>query len=77
MRAMKWLVIWLSVIFLCAAEAAPAYAQSTPPTAETRTFDKRRLMVQPRNADGTITLPPFWSDPVLWLRDEQQNFYEY
>ena len=72
---MKWLAIWLSVIFLCAAEAAPAFAQSTTPTAETKTFDKRRLMVQPRNADGTITLPPFWSDPVLWLRDEQQNFY--
>ena len=32
-------------------------------------------MVQPRNADGTVTPPPFLDDPVLWVRDEQQNFY--
>ena len=75
MRAMKWLAILLSVIFLCAVEAAPIFAQATTPTAQTKTFDKRRLMVQPRNADGTVTPPPFMDDPVLWVRDEQQNFY--
>ena len=75
MRTMKWLAVLLSVIFFCAIEAAPIYAQTTSPTAQTKTFDKRRLMVQPRNADGTVTPPPFFDDPVLWVRDEQQNFY--
>jgi len=37
--------------------------------------DNRHLMVPPKNADGTIKSPPFWQDPVLWARDEQQNFY--
>ena len=75
MRTMKWLTILLSVIFLFAVEAAPIFAQATTPATETKTFDKRRLMVQPRNADGTVTPPAFFDDPVLWVRDEQQNFY--
>ena len=43
--------------------------------AEGAQVDSRRLMVPPKNADGTINAPPFWQDPVLWARDEQQNFY--
>jgi nickel/cobalt exporter len=37
--------------------------------------DSRRLMVPPKNADGTINAPPIWQDPVLWARDQQQNVY--
>ena len=70
---MKYLALWLCILFLGAADLAPAVAQTT--TTETKPFDKRRLMVQPRNADGSIKVPPFWDDPILWLRDEQQNFY--
>jgi len=43
--------------------------------AEGAQVDSRRLMVPPKNADGTINAPPIWQDPVLWARDEQQNFY--
>ena len=43
--------------------------------AEGAQVDSRRLMVPPRNADGTINAPPIWQDPVLWARDQQQNFY--
>jgi ABC-type nickel/cobalt efflux system permease component RcnA len=38
-------------------------------------IDKRKLLVQPRNADGTLQRTPFWEDPVLWIREQQQDFY--
>ena len=38
-------------------------------------IDKRKLLVQPRNADGSIIMVSFWEDPVLWVRDKQQEFY--
>jgi nickel/cobalt exporter len=43
--------------------------------AEGSQVDSRRLMVPPKQADGTINAPPIWQDPVLWARDQQQNFY--
>ena len=73
MRPMKWLAIFFCVLFLGTAELVPVRAQTT--TTDSKPFDKRRLMVQPRNADGTITMPAFFDDPVLWVRDEQQNYY--
>ena len=71
-----WALLFL-MLFLSVTELKPVVAQSSSAatTTETKPFDKRRLMVQPRNADGSITLPAFWDDPILWLRDEQQNFY--
>jgi ABC-type nickel/cobalt efflux system permease component RcnA len=39
------------------------------------TIDKKKLLVQPRNADGTVQQTSFWQDPVLWARDKQQIFY--
>jgi len=38
-------------------------------------IDKRKLLVQPRNADGTIDMPSFWSDPALWIVEKQRGFY--
>ncbi len=54
-----------------------AHAQTTGPEPEKKTIviDKRKLLVQPRNADGTIIETPFAEDPVLWMRTKQQNFY--
>jgi nickel/cobalt transporter (NicO) family protein len=53
------------------------HAQTTTPEQpkKTITIDKRKLLVQPRNADGTIIETPFMEDPVLWMRTKQQNFY--
>jgi ABC-type nickel/cobalt efflux system permease component RcnA len=51
-------------------EAPPQAAQA--PAVK---IDKRRLLVPPRNPDGSIQVTPFSEDPVLWLRDEQQVFY--
>ena len=38
-------------------------------------IDKRKLLVPPRNADGSFIETPFTEDPVRWMRDKQQNFY--
>ncbi len=53
--------------------AAPALAQATEQAAPR--IDKRKLLVQPRNADGTLKTVAFSDDPVLWIRDQQQRFY--
>lgn len=36
---------------------------------------RSQLLVPKRNADGTVEVTPFSEDPVMWARDEQQNFY--
>ena len=38
-------------------------------------IDPRKLLVQPRNADGSIKTPSFWHEPVLWAMDQQRTFY--
>jgi nickel/cobalt transporter (NicO) family protein len=54
--------------------AQPQEATSDPQK-KTVIIDKRKLLVQPRNADGTIIETAFTEDPVLWMRTKQQNFY--
>ena len=44
------------------------------PTSEIK-IDKKKLLVQPRNADGSLIMVSFWEDPVLWVREKQQAFY--
>ena len=63
----------LAIFILSGFFLAPVMAQ-TAPTAEVK-IDKRKLLVQPRNADGSIIMVSFWEDPVLWVRDKQQEFY--
>ena len=53
--------------------AAPVLAQEAEQTAPK--IDKRKLLVQPRNTDGTLKTVAFSEDPVLWIRDQQQRFY--
>src|SRR5436190_20478820 len=65
----------LMVFILAGFFIAPAMAQSaSAPTSEIK-IDKRKLLVQPRNADGSLIMVSFWEDPVLWVRDKQQEFY--
>ena len=63
------------ILFFCAV-AAPGNlrAQSTE-SGTTSTFDQRKLLVPHKNSDGSIRVVPFMTDPVLWVRGEQQNFY--
>jgi nickel/cobalt transporter (NicO) family protein len=67
----------LVVFVLLGIGIASVQAQTvTPePTQKTVVIDKRKLLVQPRNADGTIQESAFMEDPVLWMRTKQQNFY--
>lgn len=64
----------LAILFLSLA-ALPAFAQSTDQPASAVTIDKRKLLVQPRNKDGTVQQAAFLDDPILWARDKQQAFY--
>lgn len=74
----KWLLcIFLLIAGVAEFHAVSAFAQQQPAaTSELqKPFDKRRLLVPPKNPDGSLQVTPFLEDPVLWLRDQQQNFY--
>lgn len=68
---MRWLGCLLALFILL----APAMAQTVAEPAPQVTIDKKKLLVQPRNTDGTAQQTSFWEDPVLWARDKQQGFY--
>jgi nickel/cobalt exporter len=73
------LLIRLLVMFalLGPALAVPVLGQdgaANPPPAKV-VIDKRKLLVPPRNPDGSFVETPFSVDPVRWARDKQQNFY--
>ena len=75
MRFLRAVVFYWAVL-LAYTLLHPAAAQAQNETAANPTpLSNRHLMVAPRNADGTIRVTPFLEDPVIWLRDEQQNFY--
>ena len=38
-------------------------------------IDRKKLLVQPRNKDGSLVQVSFFEDPVLWAREKQQAFY--
>ena len=65
----------LTVFILTGFFIVPAMAQTAgEPTSEIK-IDKKKLLVQPRNADGSLVMVSFWEDPVLWVREKQQEFY--
>ncbi len=66
------LLIGLLALFVV---LAPALAQTPAEPVPQVTIDKKKLLVQPRNTDGTVQETSFWEDPVLWARDKQQGFY--
>ena len=47
-------------------------AQETAPAVK---IDRKKLLVQPRNKDGSGVQVSFFDDPVLWAREKQQAFY--
>ncbi len=65
----------LMIFVLAGFFMAPAMAQTaSEPTSEIK-IDKKKLLVQPRNADGSLIMVSFWEDPVLWMREQQQAYY--
>jgi len=71
---MRLVLVAVAAVFLWLA-VQPAIAQPTEQTAPAVVIDKRKLLVQPRNADGTRQQVSIFEDPVLWARDRQQDFY--
>ena len=71
---LRWVVM---LVLLVTVGVTSVQAQTAAPEPEKKTvvIDKRKLLVQPRNADGTIKETAFMEDPVLWMRTKQQNFY--
>jgi nickel/cobalt transporter (NicO) family protein len=50
--------------------AAPAFAQDQPVE-----IDKRKLLVPPKNPDGSPITTSFFDDPVQWVVEKQRAFY--
>ena len=76
MRAVRQLLRNLFAVFiLFGILLAPVIAQTVNEVPAQVSIDKKKLLVQPRNADGTLKMVPFWEDPVLWAREQQQSFY--
>jgi nickel/cobalt transporter (NicO) family protein len=73
MQVMMLLRCLLALFILLA--PAVALAQTAAEPAAQVTIDKKKLLVQPRNADGRVQQTSFWQDPVLWARDKQRIFY--
>ena len=74
MSVLTRLVFVVMVLLALVSVPVVAVAQADE-GATSSNFSKRRLMVQPRNADGTVAVVPFREDPVMWLRGTQKNFY--
>ena len=75
MRFLIWLFlgVFTSLVFSLAAPVSAVAQDVEKPAAVT--IDKRKLLVQPRNKDGTVDSVSLFEDPVLWMRNQQQNFY--
>lgn len=70
----RLVVLFLSFAVLVFAAPVGGHAQSAEQPAAVK-IDKRKLLVQPRNEDGTVQAVSIFEDPVLWVRDKQQAFY--
>ena len=73
------LVILLALVVMAFPAAPPAMAQEQPAVEQQAAppvkIDRKKLLVQPRNKDGTLQEVSFFEDPVLWAREKQQAFY--
>ncbi len=75
MCVLRIMASYVALLLMCVClHSAEVQAQTAPEATSTK-LSNRHLMVPPRNVDGTIRVTPFLEDPVIWLRDEQQNFY--
>jgi nickel/cobalt exporter len=53
-----------------------SYAQTVEGESKTVVIDKRKLLVQPKNSDGTVIATPFLESPVRWMQEKQTGFYK-
>jgi nickel/cobalt transporter (NicO) family protein len=72
MRLIVLAIAMMLMLFTVQPITSPAFAQETVDQAP---LDKRKLLVPPRNADGSIVTTPFFEDPVQWMAEKQREFY--
>jgi ABC-type nickel/cobalt efflux system permease component RcnA len=72
---MQALIRALAVVLLLLVAPAVVHAQIQTDGQSEVKIDKRKLLVPPRNPDGTLISTPFLEDPVQWVREKQQGFY--
>lgn len=75
MRALVLFIMMLVSVFFCETTSFAQAAGDTNQTATQPLIDKRKLLVPPRNADGTIQMTPFWENPAQWIMEQQRSFY--
>ncbi len=72
------LAIAFALVIFCATVPTILLAQSSDASDTSQTtpkIDKRKLIVPPRNADGTLIMTPFFEDPIQWVKEKQREFY--
>lgn len=73
------LFVLLALVVMPVPAAPPVMAQEQPAVDQEAAppvkIDRKKLLVQPRNKDGTLQEVSFFEDPVLWAREKQQAFY--
>jgi nickel/cobalt transporter (NicO) family protein len=74
MLAARIISLFLLLCVGTLAVPSPLHAQDQTQQSAPK-IDQRKLLVQPRNADGTLKTPSFWQEPVLWIMDKQRSFY--
>jgi nickel/cobalt exporter len=72
---MRLILVALLGVFLAVTSLSALAQEAQQPASKSVVIDKRKLLVPPRNADGTLVQTPFLEDPVLWMREKQQDFY--
>lgn len=76
MQRLRFFILFLlAFAVLSLGELPLAAAQSTDQSTQAVTIDKRKLLVQPRNKDGSVGQVSIFQDPILWAREKQQAFY--
>ncbi|MBL8894587.1 MAG: nickel/cobalt transporter [Rhizobiales bacterium] len=71
-------LILLLSLFVGPFVTLPVQAQATEGASQTEQqpkIDRRKLLVQPRNADGSVKAINFFDDPVLWMQEKQRSYY--
>jgi nickel/cobalt transporter (NicO) family protein len=71
MQALRHILIAVALLFFPLTSHVSAQTVDAPRVI----IDKSRLLVPPKNADGSYRVTPFNESPLRWARDMQQNFY--
>jgi len=66
--------LWLAIAPI-AVSAETAGQTGAGAQAVQHKIDRRKLIVPPRNPDGSIIMTPFWEDPKQWIMEQQRVFY--